>query len=387
MALAMATAMLCYGGRVEGASAEGGVSSTQVMSDPVEIEAFRAELGRYIAGMKSVADAAGIPSDLAAAQQSLPNLTNGDLSTLRAAFATSSSWRTQVRTLRALLRRRPGLTPQPGTTFLPQITANDCPTAVGAGLTQTDIEIATDAAFAADAVLQAVPNDLLSEAARAIAVGIWAVPQAVLRGFSHVYNIAQACQSDQFNAGVTSQLTTILGNDNANTTAILNDVHVGNAQIINNDNVNATAIVAHDSADTLQIIDNANSNTTNILAALGTSADLSLSRQIEDDLVRGACPAWVYTPEFADAAHTVRLGGQFEKVVATIQATIDNARTLHTVRLSELDRAQDRLTAAVAKEALRPLRAERICDLLLDAYAKATPPAEGHEHGHSDDGR
>jgi hypothetical protein len=76
------------------------------------------------------------------------------------------------------------------------ITADDCATARGWGYTQTDVEIAADAALAADAILEAIPQDAISTPARVAAVAAWAVPQGVLRGFEHLYNIAQACDDN-----------------------------------------------------------------------------------------------------------------------------------------------------------------------------------------------
>ena len=76
------------------------------------------------------------------------------------------------------------------------ITADDCATARGFGYTQTDVEIAHDAALIADGVLEAVPTDAISTPAHLTAVGIWAIPQGVYRGFEHTYNIAQACDDN-----------------------------------------------------------------------------------------------------------------------------------------------------------------------------------------------
>jgi hypothetical protein len=133
----------------------------------------------------------------------LPSLTTGDLTVLQAAFANSPNWKAQPRTLRALLRYRRA--------YLTQVTANDCAAARSWGYTQTDVEIAADVALAADVVLEAVPQDLLSAGARAVAVAVWAVPQGVLRGFEHLYNIAQACDAADFESGVNASLALILG--------------------------------------------------------------------------------------------------------------------------------------------------------------------------------
>src|SRR5262249_27777876 len=107
------------------------------------------------------------------------------------------------------------------------VTADDCATARGFGYTQTDVEIAADAGLAADAVLEAVPDDALSTPARVAAVAAWSVPQGVLRGFEHSYNIAQACDDsdhqqivkDNLDAKVSSRATQTSVNTLSNTVA------------------------------------------------------------------------------------------------------------------------------------------------------------------------
>jgi len=376
VSLALGAAMLWYGGRLEGSTVEESLSPAEVTGDPVELEAFRADLENYITEMNSVAEIAGLPSDLAESLERLPSLTTGDLSILRAAFARRPNWKALPRSL-ALLQRPPGgggRVPFMLGEWTPQITPNDCAAAISWGYTQTDIEIAADVALAADVILEAIPQDVLGSVARGIAVAVWAVPQGVLRGFEHLYNIAQVCQSDTFESSVNSQLSAIVNNDNAN-----------RDQIINNDNSNTTTVLNHTSANTLQIITNNNSNTENILNTIGANAEQAEARQIEDNLVQDSCPAWMSTPEYADTAQTVRLGGRLEKVVGVIQRVIDDARALQSVHRFELACAQHSLDESVEKAGRRPpFRARRVCDLLLDAYEKATSRGKGHHHGHSD---
>jgi hypothetical protein len=208
----MSAAWLCQGaGRVEAQTVGRGSGPLEVASDPVEIEAFRADLTKFVEEMKAVADAASLPSDLNVTLQELPALTGTDLEVLQTAFARSPKWRTLPRTLKSLIRHRSRGVLVPRTRAVPQITADDCPAARSWGYTQTDIEIAADAALAADAILEAVPQDLLSAGVRAAAVAVWAVPQGVLRGFEHLYNIAQACNAADFESGVNTKLDSILG--------------------------------------------------------------------------------------------------------------------------------------------------------------------------------
>jgi len=198
-------ALFCLSGRAEAQVVSRPVPTgpADVTTDPADLEAFRADLTAYFQGMKAVADAAGLPSALRAALSDLPSLTTSDLTLLQAAFANRPGWKAHPRTLKALLRNRRA--------YLTQVTANDCAAARSWGYTQTDIEIAADVALSADVVLEAVPQDLLSAGVRAAAVAVWAVPQGVLRGFEHLYNIAQACDAADFESGVNSRLALILG--------------------------------------------------------------------------------------------------------------------------------------------------------------------------------
>jgi hypothetical protein len=140
-------------------------------------------------------------SDLAQARASLDRMTPAQLAVLQRAFATYPAWRTiPIRLQRLVVKLH---RPTAKTAF---ITPDDCATNRAAGITQTDVEIAADVAIAADAVLEAVPNDLISEVARAIAVGLWAIPQAALRGLEHEYNIASACDDADHQALVQQNL-------------------------------------------------------------------------------------------------------------------------------------------------------------------------------------
>ena len=140
-------------------------------------------------------------TNLARARASVRQMTPAQLAVLQKSLAAYPAWRTISTRLQRLVGR---LHRSPGRTGL--ITPDDCATARAAGITQTDVEIAADVALAADAILEAVPNDLLSEIVRAIAVGIWAIPQGVLRGFEHQYNIASACDDADHQALVQQNL-------------------------------------------------------------------------------------------------------------------------------------------------------------------------------------
>lgn len=221
-------------------------------------ERFRAELLQFIQEMRVVAAALakqGGPDQTASldqAEQLVRSLSPEQLEILEAAFARSPTWREMPGILDGLLTRKgaqrrmlerhryaeaparqtmrrvsaPLLTataaapwtvekavfpegPSPWRgpwEVVPAITPNDCPAARAAGITATDVEIAADVALSADVVLEAVPTDTLAVPVRIAAVAIWAVPQGVLRGFEHPFNIAENCDDDDHRALVQQNL-------------------------------------------------------------------------------------------------------------------------------------------------------------------------------------
>lgn len=191
-------------------------SSTTGASKVSSQAAFRQQLGVFVTQMQVAATRYQAtpqgraafarlgyhPStQLARARARVDRMTPAQLAVLQRAFNTYPGWQTiplRLQRLVATLHRSAGKT-----AF---ITPDDCATNRAAGITQTDVEIAADAALAADAVLEAIPNDLISEAVRAIAVLAWAVPQATLRGFEHEYNIASACDDADHQALVQQNL-------------------------------------------------------------------------------------------------------------------------------------------------------------------------------------
>jgi hypothetical protein len=191
-------------------------SSTTGASKVSSQAAFRQQLGVFLTQMQQAATTYQAtpqgraafarlgyhPSaDLARTRASVDRLTPAQLAVLQRAFATYPAWRTvpiRLQRLVGKLHRTAGKT-----AF---ITPDDCATNRAAGITQTDVEIAADLAVAADAILEAVPNDLLSEVVRVVAVGLWAIPQAALRGLEHEYNIASACDDADHQALVQQNL-------------------------------------------------------------------------------------------------------------------------------------------------------------------------------------
>ncbi len=215
------------------------------------------------------------------------------------------------------------------------------------------------------------------------------IPLAIAAQAAEVpFDLATFCGGEEDSAlleGSYNRLEHVHGDLDAARNQIVNDGNSHTTEILSNNASNTLTILTNDNTNTSQILNNSNSNTTNILASLGANADLAEAREIEDNLSRDACNAWMFTPEYADVARTIRLGGRLEKVAAVIQHAIDNARAIQSVRRGELECAQDSLDDALAKAGRRPpFRAEKVCDHLLDAYEKVTPSLKSHDHGYSD---
>jgi hypothetical protein len=177
---------------------------------------FRQQFSTYLVQMQRVAvkleasqqGKAGLRSlgvmpskNLAQARRNVKTMSPSEIAVFQRAFAAYPSWRTMPTRLSPLVNRL-----KAGSQRSLLITPDDCATARAAGYTQTDVEIAADVALAADAVLEAIPNDVIGEVARIAAVAVWAVPQGVLRGFEHLYNIASACDDADHQALVQTNL-------------------------------------------------------------------------------------------------------------------------------------------------------------------------------------
>jgi hypothetical protein len=193
-----------------------GTSSATPTSATSDQAAFRQDFTTYLGQMQGVAmKVQATPQGRAAfrsigftpakgfaqARTAVRTMTPEQLAVLQKSLSAYPAWRTLPVKLGRLATRL-----QAKSGYRLQITPDDCPTARAAGYTQTDVEIAADVALAADFVLEVVPTDLISIPVRIAAVAIWAVPQGVLRGFEHLYNIAGACDDADHQALVTENL-------------------------------------------------------------------------------------------------------------------------------------------------------------------------------------
>jgi hypothetical protein len=275
-------------------------------------QAFRGDLVRFLTQMKPVAAkldrnglaGAGISqrAALANAIASVKTATPAQLSVLQRALSAYPAWRTLPQKLSKLVARMPNdrkHSRRPARSSKTTITPDDCATARAAGYTQTDVEIAADVALVADAVLEAIPQDSVDEVVRAIAVGVWAIPQGVLRGFEHLYNIASACDDADHQALVTNNLdvkvssratqggldslTLIVQNATTSISNSLASLQTATAAL-KTDVDNSFSAVTTQITNVQTGVDTANANIQALAANVGANNDLNIRLHIEEDL-------------------------------------------------------------------------------------------------------
>ncbi len=90
---------------------------------------------------------------------------------------------------------------------------------------------------------------------------------------------------------------------------------------------------------------------------------------IENNLALGACPAWMYKPEYLDDDLTDPYRGYLEEVFAVVQKTIDDARLMGCPEERQLERSQfvlDKTRELLANGP--PLEGGKLCAGLAKAY-------------------
>jgi hypothetical protein len=269
-----------------------------------DVESFRHELSDYLSDWEETIrlfnsvpviarkwEAAGFKpiEALGEVKLRLAQLSYSDLLQLRAAYAKTPGWREVPRTigsrvvkpeLRELVRARDAASKSEAG-IAPAVLADDCATALGAGITNTDISILEAAVLTAESVMELLPTDGLTIVAREIPTGLWITARGLLLAAQTFKNIADDCSDDTFQTEIKQQLTDtkndIVNNDNTNKTTIVNNDNANKTEIINNDNANKTTIINNNNANKTEIINNDNANATIL-------RDLLLRTQIEADL-------------------------------------------------------------------------------------------------------
>jgi hypothetical protein len=337
-----------------------GTSSATPTSETSDQAAFRREFTTYLVQMQGVAKKVqATPQGRAAfrsigftpakgfarARAAVQTMTPEQLAVLQKSFSAYSKWRTLPVTLGRLVTRMQAKPP-----YSLKITPDDCPTARAAGYTQTDVEIAADTVLAADVILEAVPQDTLALPVRLIAVGVWAIPQGVLRGFEHLYNIASACDDADHQALVTQNLDvqvstratqvsvdTLITNLSALSTLVNSRLDVAvstrasqtsvNTLLTNVNNLQNSVTVFHNefTANALVVnnkLDAANTKLDDLAITVSDQGALNLRIHIEDDLADpGNHPLALFEVPEANGGHLNLVRSIVADTIAKMQAT------------------------------------------------------------------
>jgi hypothetical protein len=120
---------------------------------------------------------------------------------------------------------------------------------------------------------------------------------------------------DHLHTDLENAITSIINNNNANTTTLFNNENANRTAIINNDNANRTQIINNDNANLVTIINNSNANKNEL-------RDLILRTQIEADLAMVDSSAVVALYETPTAA-----GGYLDLVASIVTDTLARIRS------------------------------------------------------------
>lgn len=273
---------------------------------PVDLEQFRQDLACFLADMEDVAEkidkspvirgtkgaGANSAEGVRSARRSVPTLTENDLALLNKAMRRIPNWQQMPATL-SNIANSPAASGARSVSARSDFGEGACPAGAEGGL--TTIYILKAGVAAANAVMEALPQDVLSFEAHAVAAGVLGGLEGgelLAEGLQEVHD---ACVDDKFQGYVTDRLdeipgrfttatntivnnsnsnkTEIITNDNTNKTAIITNDNTNRAAIINNDNTNKNAIINNDNTNRTLIINNDNANKTAILNDLAARTE------------------------------------------------------------------------------------------------------------------
>jgi hypothetical protein len=120
---------------------------------------------------------------------------------------------------------------------------------------------------------------------------------------------------DHIHSDLEGAISSIISNNNANTTSIINNNNANTTTLFNNDNANRTLIINNDNANLATIISNANANKNEL-------RDLILRTQIEADLAMVDSSAVVALYETPTAA-----GGYLDLVTTIVTETLAHVQS------------------------------------------------------------
>ncbi len=281
-------------------------------SAPQDVEEFRAEMKQYLTDLgNALSNFEAIPAvseqfnkngmdpvgAIDRAKANLEKISTEDLARMQEAYAKHPNWKEGSRVIyeisqkivnksypkSATVKKQGGITSE-------VITPDTCPD-ISATPSYTDIAILKAFQIAADAVMEALPTDVLTILGRLPAIAAKAALDGSVLAVETLRGLYEFCISPSTQDVVdivTAAKDEILANDDSNTTNIINNDNSNKDTIVNNDNANKTTIVNNDNANTLALTNLINATRIEILNTVNDSKEetnnLLLRTQIEADL-------------------------------------------------------------------------------------------------------
>jgi hypothetical protein len=253
------------------------------MSSTADIEAFRQEYLNFfteiqdnirlfssVPAVKQKLDNAGLKpiAALDSAKLSVSEMSVQDLTILRATYAKFPGWRQMPDSMMSSELREEltaKLYAKNGQAINTSNVADDCSSGAH---TATDISIAKGVEYAAEGVMEALPTDGITIAARLAPVIAFTAARVATLAIETLKTIKDDCRDDIFQDDITAKVTAIPGLITTSTSTTATNITTAKTEIIANDDANKTTIVNNDNANKTTIVNNDNANTLTILAAV-----------------------------------------------------------------------------------------------------------------------
>lgn len=224
---------------------------------------------------------------LTAAKASVSEMSQEDLTKVRAVYAKFPGWREMPEALiRPELRQELQAKLKAkieGGVYANAATTDDCAAAITADFTNTDISINTALSIAAHAVSEALLPPFNS-----IAIAAWVATDETLLGIQTSKDIKDDCKNDTFQSAITTKVTAIPGLITASTSTTASNISTSTSTTATNITTAKTEIIANDDANRVIILAAVEAAKTYIVTDAHANKDevknLLLRTQIEADL-------------------------------------------------------------------------------------------------------
>jgi hypothetical protein len=255
----------------------------KIMVQSSDIEAFRQEYLNYFteiqdnmrlfisvpAVKQKLVDAGLKPIEsLESAKATVSEMSQQDLTILRSTYAKFPGWRQMPDSMMSSDLREEltaNLYAKKGQAISTSNVADDCSSGAH---TATDISIARGVEYAAEGVMEALPTDGITIAARLAPVIAFTAARVATLAIETLKTIKDDCRDDIFQDDITTKVTAIPGLISTSTSTTATNITTAKTAIIDNDNTNKTTIVNNDNANKTTIVNNDNANTLTILTAV-----------------------------------------------------------------------------------------------------------------------